>query len=113
MAKTIASRKAKGRALQQYVAGEIKKRFGLDEDDVKSTPMGSSGVDIQLSKQAKFVFPYKIECKNQEGFAKIYNAYEQADKQKGTETPIVVLKSNRKKILVVLSFEDFMKLADS
>ena len=35
----------------------------LAPDDVRSTSMGSSGVDIQLSPAAAAVFPYSVECR--------------------------------------------------
>ncbi len=59
------SAKAKGRALQQYLAKRIVEAFSeLAEDDAVSRPMGSGGVDIMLSPLAQKVFPISVEAKN-------------------------------------------------
>lgn len=114
MAKTVQSRKAKGRRLQQLVRDCIVRMFVLHVDDVRSASMGSGGVDVILSPKAQEAFPYSVECKAQEGFAKVYEAFNQAgdNAYKGT-TPAVVLKSNNKEPLVVISLETFMNLAQS
>ena len=62
-----ASAKQKGRLLQQAVVTAVLERFpGLTAADVRSTPMGVRGVDVQLSARAKQAFPYSIECKSVE-----------------------------------------------
>jgi len=67
MAKTVQSRKQKGRRLQQAVRDLILENFKeLEPDDVRSTPMGVSGTDVQLSPAARRLFPYSTECKNTE-----------------------------------------------
>ena len=59
------SAKAKGRKLQTWVVDKILALFpSLSSLDVKSTPMGVNGVDVQLSSLAQKFFPYDIECKN-------------------------------------------------
>jgi len=60
------SRKAKGRRLQKEVVSKIQNVFNLSDNDVRSTSMGVSGVDIQLSDAALKVFPFAVECKAQE-----------------------------------------------
>ena len=74
------SAKAKGRKLQTWVAEKL---LGLlkrvTELDIKSTPMGVNGVDVQLSTVAYKQFPYNIECKNTERMTTIYNYYEQLE----------------------------------
>ena len=58
--------KAKGRRFQQQIAADILAAFpNLGEDDVRSTSMGASGEDIQLSTSARTLFPYSVEAKNQ------------------------------------------------
>lgn len=106
-----ASRKAKGRSLQKYVCALILETFpDLHKSDVLSRPMGSQGSDIILSNEAKQTFGYCVECKNQESFKSIYDAYEQSAKQKEEGEPLLVLKMNRKNPLVVLDLEHFIKL---
>ena len=51
---TASSSKAKGRLGQQEVRDKILKTFPeLEPDDVRSTAMGQSGEDIQLSPRAR------------------------------------------------------------
>ena len=103
------SAKAKGRKLQQWFAKLLVEQLGLDEEDLESRPMGSQGEDIILGKQSRQIFPYSIECKNQEK-VNVWAAYEQAEENcKGYE-PVVVIKRNRSKPLVVVDAEAFVKL---
>lgn len=67
-------------------------------------------MDILLSPKAQEKFPWACECKSLAKIA-VYSFYEQAmanatDKLK----PLVVMKANGKKPLVVLSLEHFMDL---
>lgn len=106
------SAKAKGRKLQQEVAKEILRQFPeLTEHDVKSTTMGESGLDIQLSTKARQAFPFAVECKNCER-TQPWKWFEQAEAHSEKEKlyPLVVFKKNRKQPLVMLDFELFMHL---
>ncbi len=82
----------------------------LENDDVKSTPMGSQGEDVQLSPAARKVFPYSVECKSRASMP-IFAWYQQAahNAPKGT-TPILVVKQNYSKPLVLVDLEHFMEL---
>ncbi len=103
------SAKAKGRKLQQWFANLLVEKLNLDEEDIESRPMGSQGEDIILGKQSRQIFPYSVECKNQEK-VNVWSAYEQAESNcKGYE-PLVVIKKNRKKPLVVIDAEYFVRL---
>lgn len=105
----IRSRKAKGRKLQNWVRDSLRGLFlTLTDDDIRVAIMGESGADVKLSAKALKYFPYDIECKNTEGFKKVYDAYEQADGH-GSNEPIVFLKMNRKKPLVILDAEHFLR----
>ena len=56
--------KAKGRLGQQEVRDKLLKTFpDLEPDDIKSTVMGDSGEDIQLSPAARKIIPLTIEVK--------------------------------------------------
>jgi len=102
------SAKAKGRNLQKWVRDQILNRFpSLTTDDVRSTSMGAGGEDVQLSKAARDVFPYAVECKSMAKIA-VYNYYEQA-KQHGKGEPLVVIKQNNCKPLVIVDAELFFK----
>jgi hypothetical protein len=103
------SAKAKGRKLQQWFANLLVEKLGVDAEDLESRPMGSQGEDIIMGKQTREVFPYSIECKNQEA-VNVWKAYEQATENcKGYE-PLVVIKRNRTKPLVLVDAEYFVTL---
>jgi len=103
------SAKAKGRKLQQWFANLLVETLGVDEEDIESRPMGSQGEDIIMGKQTRQVFPYSVECKNQEA-VNVWKAYEQATENcKGYE-PLVVIKRNRTKPLVLVDAEYFVEL---
>jgi hypothetical protein len=72
--------------------------------------MGSNGEDIQLSTAAKAAFPYSVECKARAKIALVYDALEQARSQNDL-TPVAVIKADRKEALVVMTLDDFMRLA--
>ncbi len=104
------SAKNKGRVLQQWIRDLILEAFpSLEPDDVRSTSMGAGGEDVQLSPAARRHFPYSVECKNVEKL-NVWAAYEQADANSGNYEPILVMKKNRKKPLIVMDAEAFMKL---
>jgi len=103
------SAKQKGRLLQQKFRQLLIDLLGLDAEDLESRPMGSQGEDIIIGKQSRAVFPYSIECKNQEAL-NVWKSYDQAQTNcKGYE-PLLVIKRNRSKVLVVLDAEHFIKL---
>ena len=102
------SAKAKGRKLQQFVRDAVLKVFpDLTERDVKSTGMGQSGDDLQLSSKAFSYFPYAVECKN---LAKvvIYKWFEQRIPKEGHT--LLVVKANQKEPLAVVTLAHFMEL---
>ena len=100
---------SKGRKLQQWFANLLVETLGVDEEDIESRPMGSQGEDIIMGKQTRQVFPYSVECKNQEA-VNVWKAYEQATENcKGYE-PLVVIKRNRTKPLVLVDAEYFVEL---
>ena len=103
------SAKAKGRNLQKWDVSQLVEHLGANPEDIESRPMGSSGEDVIMGVQTRELFPYSIECKNQEK-VNVWSAYEQAESNcKGYE-PVVVIKKNRKKPLVVIDAEYFVKL---
>ena len=103
------SAKAKGRKLQQWFAQVMVNTLNLHEEDLESRPMGSQGEDIIMGRESREQFPYSIECKNQEA-VNVWKAYEQAETNcKGYE-PLVVIKRNRSKPLVLVDAENFVAL---
>ena len=105
------SAKNKGKRLQNNVRDILLETFKeqLEEDDVKSTTMGESGEDIQLSPAARQLIPYAFECKNQEKL-NIWSALEQAEANGEKGTPVLVFKRNRSKTYAVIEFKEFVDL---
>ena len=103
------SAKAKGRKLQQWFTRLLVDALDMDEEDMESRPMGSQGEDLIMGKLSRNKFPYSIECKNQEA-VNVWKAYAQAQENcKGYE-PLVVIKRNRSKPLVLVDAEHFVSL---
>ena len=104
------SAKNKGKRLQNQVRDLILEKFNkLEEDDVRSITMGDSGEDILLSPAARRLFPFSVECKNQEK-VNIWESYKQAEENSKDYEPVVVLKRNNTKPLVLVDAEYFVKL---
>lgn len=113
MAISTHSAKAKGRQLQQLVADRIRKAFPfLTHDDCFSNPMSRGGEDVVMTNTTRDVFPFSVECKRFAKFA-MYKIMSQAEYNAppGTE-PIVVIRGDHEKALVVMDFEAFMSLWD-
>lgn len=111
---STASCKQKARKLQQLVARRILQAFpDLTEDDVLSNPMGSGGEDVLMSRASRDKFPFSVECKAHSKIA-VYKFYEQAARNTPNSQiePLVVIKADRKKPLVLIDLEAFMSLWD-
>jgi hypothetical protein len=106
------SRKAKGKRLQGEVRDLILRTFlDLERDDVVSSVGSEQGTDIKLSPKARKVFPFSIECKNQEHLS-IWQALEQSESAVTSDTEsLLVFRRNRSKTYVVLELKAFMSLA--
>ena len=104
------SAKAKGRRLQQEVRALLVEAFHqLLPDDIRSTAMGQSGEDLQMSPLARQHIPFSFECKNQEKL-NIWSAIKQAEANDQGYDPAVVFKRNRTKTYVAIPFESFIEL---
>ena len=101
------SAKAKGRRLQQEFRKLLIEELNIHPEDIESRSMGAGGEDVQLSPAARKLMPYAIECKNMAKIA-VYNYYEQA-KQHGKGEPLVVIKQNHSKPLVIVDADYFFK----
>ena len=111
-ASTTKSRKAKARALQNAIASDICAAFPvLGSADVHPAIMGQSGMDICLSSRARDLFPYAIECKNQEAVS-IWSAIAQAkaNGEKEGLVPLLVFKRNRTAPYVIIQWDLFLHL---
>jgi len=109
---TVASRKQKGRSLQNFVRDLMRSLsiMSLQPGDIESRPMGSQGTDIILSPAALERWPLSIECKNQER-VNLWASWEQAnDNQIEGTIPVLVIKKNREKPVVVVDAETFFHM---
>ena len=84
-------------------------KLDIDSEDIESRSMGAGGEDLIMSKAARNKFPYSVECKNQEKL-NIWAAWEQANGNKGLYEPLVVIKKNGVRPLVVLDAENFLEM---
>ncbi len=103
------SAKAKGRNLQKWVVQQLIETFDIHPEDIKSCSMGAGGEDVVMARAAREKFPFSVECKNVQKL-NVWDAYEQAQANSNGYEPIVVMKKNHKKPLVVLDAEHFIEL---
>jgi hypothetical protein len=103
------SAKAKGRNLQKWVRDQLIEQLDVHPEDIESRSMGAGGEDLIMARAARSKFPFSIECKNVERL-NVWEAYDQAKANSGDYEPIVVMKKNHKKPLVVVDAEYFIKL---
>ena len=103
------SAKAKGRRLQQWFRDLLIEELEIHPEDIESRSMGAGGEDLIMARAAREKFPFSIECKNQESL-NVWRAWEQASENSGKYDPILVIKKNNVKPLVVVDAEYFVNL---
>ena len=103
------SAKAKGRRLQQQFRELLIEELDIHPEDIESRSMGAGGEDLIMARAAREKFPYSIECKNVEKL-NVWEAYKQAEENSNDYEPVVVMKKNNHKTLVVLDAEHFVKI---
>jgi len=103
------SAKAKGRRLQQWGRDLLIEKLDVHPEDVESRSMGAGGEDLIMARAAREKFPYSIECKNQEK-VNVWISYSQAVENCKDYEPIVVIKRNNHKPLVLVDAEYFIGL---
>ena len=103
------SAKAKGRKLQQWFRDLLIEKLNVHPEDIESRSMGAGGEDLIMAGAARKKFPYSIECKNQES-VNVWKSYEQAEENSGDYEPIVVLKRNNTKPLILVDADYFVRL---
>ena len=110
-ANTPASRKAKGRRLQQAVRQDLIEHLGIDPGDILSTGMGQGGCDLYLSPAGRERFPFGVECKARETISlPAWWKQCEANASKVGLVPLLVFKRNREEPLAVLRWEDLLAL---
>ena len=103
------SAKAKGRRLQQQFRDLLIEKLDIHPEDIESRAMGAGGEDLIMARAAREKFPFSIECKNVEKL-NVWEAYNQAKENSKDYEPIVVMKKNNQKALVVLDAEKFVEI---
>lgn len=103
--------KAKGRKLQQETRDAILASFSdLTPDDVRSTSMGASGVDILLSSAAKKRMPFSIENKNVESINVHQCMIQAIDNTEPGCMPLLVFRKNRSETFCCMRFSDLLAI---
>ena len=103
------SAKAKGRRFQQWVRDKLIEVLDIHPYDIDSRSMGAGGEDLIMARAARETFPYSIECKNQEKI-NLWESYKQATENSGKYEPVVFIKRNNHKPLVVVDADYFINL---
>ena len=103
------SAKAKGRKLQQQFRDLLIEQLQIHPEDIESRSMGAGGEDLIMARAAREKFPYSIECKNVEKL-NVWEAYKQASENSKGYEPLVVMKKNNHKALVVLDAKKFVEI---
>ena len=106
------SAKSKGRRLQQWIRDLLIEKLKIHPEDIESRSMGAGGEDLIMARAARESFPYSVECKNQEKI-NIWESYKQAEDNSKDYEPIVVLKRNNQKPLILVDAEYFVNLHNS
>ena len=103
------SAKAKGRRLQQWFRDLLIEKLNIHPEDIESRSMGAGGEDLIMARAAREKFPYSVECKNQEKI-NLWESYNQAQQNSKNHEPVVILKRNNSKPLILIDAEYFVKL---
>ena len=103
------SAKAKGRRLQQEFRNLLIEKLNIHPEDIESRSMGAGGEDLIMARAAREKFPMSVECKNQEK-VNIWESYKQAEENSKDYEPVVVIKRNNSKPLVLVDAEYFVSM---
>ena len=103
------SAKAKGRKLQKWMRELLIKKLDIHPEDIESRSMGAGGEDLIMARAAREKFPMSVECKNQEK-VNVWESYKQAEDNSKDYEPVVVIKRNNSKPLVLVDAEYFVSM---
>lgn len=109
------SAKAKGRRACQELQKLVLDTYpDLTTRDVRVTPSGSTGEDLQLSEVAVQLFPYAVEVKNQERlniWQSLLQSLSHAAKLK--LEPLLAFRRNRSEMWVAVRAQHFFELLEA
>ena len=103
------SAKAKGRKLQKWMRDLLIEKLDIHPEDIESRSMGAGGEDLIMARAAREKFPMSVECKNQEK-VNVWESYKQAEDNSKDYEPVVVIKRNNSKPLVLVDAEYFVSM---
>ena len=103
------SAKAKGRKLQKWMRELLIEKLDIHPEDIESRSMGAGGEDLIMARAAREKFPMSVECKNQEK-VNVWESYKQAEDNSKAYEPVVVIKRNNSKPLVLVDAEYFVSM---
>ncbi len=104
---SVAAAKAKGRKFQQQIAKDVSSLINIPcgkDELVESREMGQSGCDLKLIGEARKLFPWSVEAKNDKSF-QLKSWIRQASSNIMDDTNwIVFFKKNNFKPVAVLDY---------
>ena len=103
------SAKAEGRKLQKWMRELLIEKLDIHPEDIESRSMGAGGEDLIMARAAREKFPLSVECKNQEK-VNVWESYKQAEDNSKDYEPVVVIKRNNSKPLVLVDAEYFVSM---
>jgi len=110
---TIRSAKNKAVKLQNWVAKKVSDITGIPwgkDELIRARPMGQSGTDVAVIGEAKSLFPYSTECKDQRTFSiPAWIEQSKSNQEKDTDWLLVITKNNFDRI-AILDAEAFFRL---
>ena len=101
--------KQKGRRLQQQVVEMIIANTEVEPSQIRSTPMGQLGPDIQMTEASRDLFPFAVECKAGGQMQEAYRALEQAERHQ-SGMPVVFAKADYQPAIVVMYASDWFDM---
>ena len=84
-------------------------KLDIHPEDIESRSMGAGGEDLIMARAAREKFPLSVECKNQEK-VNVWESYKQAEDNSKDYEPVVVIKRNNSKPLVLVDAEYFVSM---
>lgn len=106
--------KNKGRLGQNEIRDKLLETFPeFEPDDIKSTTMGDTGEDIQLSPAARKKLPITIEVKRRKSGMKTAYDYLQQANNHGKGEPVVFFRADRQPWITMIHVDHYMELLRS
>lgn len=110
---SIASRKAKGRKLQQWICEKISSMLNIPwgpDEIISSRGGGQSGTDVVLLGEAKRLFPFSIEAKSQETYSMPSFIKQAKDNKLDNTDWLLIIKRKNEDPTVTMDADSFFKI---